>query len=126
MEDMEFMKAMLAEIIAKMDATREKMNTDTIAIQAKTKLIQEKLDAHQQMTETGLKQWETENKTGLEETEATNLEVNPGKMECGREQREVSKKEAAVKPSGNRKKRHRGRNLAAGRCGKPNELIRGF
>jgi hypothetical protein len=39
--------------------------------------------------------------------------------------REVTKDDAVVKPVGKRKKRHRGRHLAAGRHGKPKRLTRG-
>jgi hypothetical protein len=67
----------------------------------------------------------------LEETEATNLEVNPRKepnpeeMESEVEHREVPMEEAAVKSSGALKQQHRGRHLAAGRRGEPKELTRG-
>jgi hypothetical protein len=57
----------------------------------------------------------------LEETEITNLESNPEKIECNAkmmqsevEHQEVPMEEAAVKSSGTVKKRHRGWHLAAG------------
>jgi hypothetical protein len=63
----------------------------------------------------------------LEETEATILEVIPGKelnpdMESEVEQREIPTEEPAVKSSGSMKIWHRGRHLAAGRRGEPKEL----
>jgi hypothetical protein len=129
---MEFLKAMLAEINTKKNATQEKMDAETKAIQAKTKPIQDKLDTYQQMIESGLKPQETENKTGLEEKEVTNMEVNPGKIETNPEKteygehREIPKKVAAVKLSGKKEAAAQRPDLAAGRCGKPNELIRGL
>jgi hypothetical protein len=45
-------------------------------------------------------------------------------MEAVAEHQEVPAEEAAVKSSGKMKKRHRGRYLAAGRRGEPNELTR--
>jgi hypothetical protein len=69
---------------------------------------------------------ETENKTDLEESEATNMEVSPGKKELNLEDMEsvveVPMEEAAVKSLGAMKKHHRGRHLAAGRHGEPKEL----
>jgi hypothetical protein len=41
MENMKFLKAMLAEMNAKMDATQEKMNTNTKEMQAKTEDMME-------------------------------------------------------------------------------------
>jgi hypothetical protein len=43
-------------------------------------------------------------------------------MESGSEHREVPKEYAVVKPVKGRKKRHKGRRLAAGRRGEPKEL----
>jgi hypothetical protein len=113
-------------------AEREERRAETKAIQPRTKAIRDKSDAHHEKTETGLKLWKTENKTDLEQTVVTNLEVNPGKlepnpekMESGTEYREVPKEEAAVKSSGTMKKRHKGRHLAAGRRGEQKKLIRG-
>jgi hypothetical protein len=46
-------------------------------------------------------------------------------MESKAEHQEVPTEDAIVKPVEGRKKRHRGRHLAAGRCGEPKELTRG-
>jgi hypothetical protein len=53
------------------------------------------------------------------------MEPNPEKMESRAEHWEVPKEKAAVKTSGAMKKWHRGRNLAAGRCGEPKGRLRG-
>jgi hypothetical protein len=52
-------------------------------------------------------------------------ELNPEDMECEVEHLEVPTEETAVKSLETTKKRHRGRHLAAGRCGVPKELTRG-
>jgi hypothetical protein len=49
-------------------------------------------------------------------------ELNPEDMESEVEYREVHTEEVAVKSSGAMKKRHRGWDLAEGRCGEPKEL----
>jgi hypothetical protein len=56
-------------------------------------------------------------KTNQEKMEATDMKGNPEEMESESEHRD-----AVVKPVKERKKRHRGRKLAAGRRGEPNEL----
>jgi hypothetical protein len=61
----------------------------------------------------------------LGKTEATDLKVNPEEMQSEAEYRDVPMEHAAVKPVGGRKKRHRGRHLAAGRRGPPKDLTRG-
>jgi hypothetical protein len=94
---MQQMTARMEAIRDKLDADRAKMDAEMKAIKARMKVIPDKLDAYQERTETSLKQWETENKTDLEEMEATNLEPNPEKMESGIEHREVPKEEAEVK-----------------------------
>jgi hypothetical protein len=92
---MEFLEAMLDEMNAKMDAMqykldtdREKMYAETEAIKTRMKAIPDKLDAHRENTGTGLKPWEIENKADLEETEASNMEVNPREKELNPEDME--------------------------------------
>jgi hypothetical protein len=88
-------------------------------------------EATEAKTETGQKPREAENKTDLEEMEATDLEANPEKMETNPEKMEsevehweIATEEAAVKSSGTMKKRHRVRHLAAERHEEPKELTR--
>jgi hypothetical protein len=52
-------------------------------------------------------------------------EINPEKMEFESEHWDVPKEDAIVKPVKERKKRHRGRKIAAGRRGEPKKLTRG-
>jgi hypothetical protein len=61
----------------------------------------------------------------LGKAEATDLEANPEKMQSEAMHREVPKEEAAAKSSGALKKPHRGRQVAAGRCGQPEGRTRG-
>jgi hypothetical protein len=74
---LELMKSMQEE----MRTNGVKMDAETKAIQAETKAIQDMLDGHQEKTKTDQKSREAENKTDLEETEDTNLEANPEKMD---------------------------------------------
>jgi hypothetical protein len=60
-----------------------------------------------------------------EARKTTDLKADPEEMETETEQWEVPKDRAAVKPVGGLRKRHRGRKLAAGRRGEPEELTRG-
>jgi hypothetical protein len=94
---------MRAKRNAKLDAFGDKLDTETKAIKARTKVIPDKLDAHQEKPGTGLKPQETENKTDLEETEATNLEANrektepsPGEKEAVKKRHENPNEEVAV------------------------------
>jgi hypothetical protein len=57
--------------------------------------------------------------------EATDLKANPEEMESDSNHQEAPKEDVVVKPVKGRKKRHRGRMLAAGRHGEPKELTRG-
>jgi hypothetical protein len=52
-------------------------------------------------------------------------EPSPKEMESEVERQEVPMENVAAKPVGGRKKRQRGRNLTAGRRGKPTKLTRG-
>jgi hypothetical protein len=61
-------------------------------------------------------------KTNQEKMEAMDLKGNPEEMECESEHQEVPKEDAVVKPVEGRKKRRRGRMLAAGRRKEPKEL----
>jgi hypothetical protein len=61
----------------------------------------------------------------LGKMEAMDLKANPEEMQSKVEQWEVHKEDAIVKPVGGQKKRHRGQNLAAERCQKSKERIRG-
>jgi hypothetical protein len=56
--------------------------------------------------------------------EVTELEANPEEMESEWEHREVPKEDAVVKTVEGRKKGHRIRKQAAGRCGEPKEPTR--
>jgi hypothetical protein len=53
------------------------------------------------------------------------LKAKPEENESVAEHQEVPKEDSLVKPVKGRKKQHRGRKLAAGRCGEPKELTRG-
>jgi hypothetical protein len=64
-------------------------------------------------------------KANREKKEATDLKANQEDMEPESEYREVPMEDGVVKPVGRRKKRHRGRHLAAGRRGETKELTRG-
>jgi hypothetical protein len=61
----------------------------------------------------------------LGKMEATDLKVNPEEMESESEHREVPQEMAAVRSLGTMKKRHWDPHLAAGHCGKPEELTQG-
>jgi hypothetical protein len=63
-----------------------------------------------------------EMKERLEEEEPTSVETKPEVAH----QREVPVEDAVVKPVNGRKKRHRGKKQAAGRCDEPEELTRGI
>jgi hypothetical protein len=54
----------------------------------------------------------------LATVEITDLDANPGETESEVESREVPTEDFVVKSVGGRKKRHRGRHIAAGRSGK--------
>jgi hypothetical protein len=110
---MEFLKAMLAEMNAKMDATREKMD-------AETKAVRDRMEAN-------MNAWREETMSCQVMTEAClgSKELNPEEMESESEHREVPTEEAAGKSAGTMKKRHRGRHLDAGRLVEPKELTRG-
>jgi hypothetical protein len=60
----------------------------------------------------------------LGKTEATDLEANPERMQSEAEHQKVPKEQAAVKPVGGLRKRHRSQNLAAERRQKPKERTR--
>jgi hypothetical protein len=60
-----------------------------------------------------------------EASKTTELKANPEETEPEWEHREVPEEDAVVKPVEGRKKRHRGRKLAAGRRGEPKELTGG-
>jgi hypothetical protein len=60
-----------------MKSMQEVMRTHGAKMGAETKAIRDKLYAHREKTETGLKPRETENKTDLEKTEAS-----PEKMDA--------------------------------------------
>jgi hypothetical protein len=59
-------------------------------------------------------------------TGVTGFKANPVEMKSVAVPEEVHEKHAVVKPVGVLRKRHRGRNLAAGRHGEPKELARGI
>jgi hypothetical protein len=63
---------------------------------------------------------------GATEIDTEKIEPNPEMMQSVEEHQEIPKEGAIVKPVEGRKKRHRGRKLAAGRRGEPKELIRGI
>jgi hypothetical protein len=110
-------------------AWREKTQSETEAIKARTKAMRDK-------------RVEANSNAGLKETvvcqvttEASPMETNPEavasreceeqyprELESGAEHQEVLKEEAAVRSSRAMKKRHRGRRIAAGRRDKPKEL----
>jgi hypothetical protein len=60
----------------------------------------------------------------LGKTEVTDLKTTDEEMESETEHREVPKEGAVVKRIYGRKRWHRGRKEAAGRCGEPKELNR--
>jgi hypothetical protein len=108
-------------MLEKMDTDREerkawleKFDTETKAM--RDKRMEAKLNACRK--ETVACQVKTEANPGTTET-------NPAMIQSKVEHREVPMEEAAGKSSEIRKKRHRGRYLAAGRCGKPKELTQG-
>jgi hypothetical protein len=63
--------------------------------------------------------------TYLGKTENTALEANSEELEILAEHRKVPKENAAVKPVGGLRKRHRSRHLALGCRGQPEERTRG-
>jgi hypothetical protein len=73
---------------------------------------------------TKLDAWWKEMQADRDARKTTDLKANPEEMESEAEHREVPKERATVKPISGLKKRHRGRNLAAGRHGEPRELTR--
>jgi hypothetical protein len=60
------------------------------------------------------------------EMDTKKIQPDPRMVHSAAEHQEVPKEDAIVKPVKGRKKRHRGRKLAAGRRGDPNELIQGI
>jgi hypothetical protein len=83
-------------------SVQEEMRTHRAKEDAKTKVIRDKLGAYQEKTETGLKLRETENKTDVEETEASpeKVEPSPGMVQSEVEHQEVPMEEVTVKSSG--------------------------
>jgi hypothetical protein len=69
--------------------------------------------------------WRKGMQADQEATKTMDLKGNPDEMESESEHREAPKEDAIVKPVKGWKKLHRGRKLAAGRCGEPKEIIRG-
>jgi hypothetical protein len=102
-------------------AIKEMMETQFCSLAIQLKTLKEKLvarnaelDAHHERM-----------MACLGKTDVTDLKANPEEMQSESEHREVPKEYAAVKPVRGRKKRHRGRHLAAGRRGEPKELAQG-
>jgi hypothetical protein len=106
------MKAQMASLDSRIEDNNEKF-------EALQRTLVSQMDRHQEKMDT----WIADMKEGRKETTA-GQEANPEKMESAVEHGEGSKKEVAMTSSRTTKKRHRGRNLAAGRRGKPKELTR--
>jgi hypothetical protein len=112
----EFLKAVkeiLAKMMTQVDTNHEKMMA---RMDAHHKIIMATLNARHEETVTC---------QVMTETCQEKKKPNPDDVETGAERREVPKKHAVVRSSGIMKKRQRGRNLAAGRRIKPEDLNQG-
>jgi hypothetical protein len=126
------MQQMMERLLAKIDATQERMDANTEAMQeavdrqiwslvsmigANRKAIREETRAifGADGKETMSCQVTTEACLGSKELDPEDMEYEVG-------HREAPTEEAAVKSSGTMKKRHRGRHLGAGRRGVPKGL----
>jgi hypothetical protein len=117
--DRECMKQMMAEMNAKTDGKQEEMLAR----------MREDIKSGQAEMRSTLDVWLMDLKDGRKETTACNgateTEPNPGIMQSIQEHQEIPKEEAAVMPVGEPRKRCRVCNLAADRCQKRKERIRG-
>jgi hypothetical protein len=91
---------------AKMDNGQEKMKTQVGSLASQISVNQEEMKA---MLDASLKR----------------MEANSGEQKSAAVREEIPKDEDTVKTSGAMKKRHRGRNLAAGRHGEPKDWTQG-
>jgi hypothetical protein len=138
MENMEFLKAMLAEMNAKMGITQEttkrqigslvsitettrKTDRDEIKheIRADQEHIKETMETQFASLAAKLDRWRKEMPADQEASKTMDVKANPDEMEPNLEHRKVPNEDAAVE---GRKKWHRCRKVAAGRRGEPKEL----
>jgi gamma-glutamyl phosphate reductase len=107
MEDMEFLKAMLAEMNANMKSILEKMDADLEERRAGTKDIQAKTKAlRDQRMEANMDALQKEMQVDREARKTMDSKANPEEMESEADHREVPTEEVTVKFSGTTKKRH--------------------
>jgi hypothetical protein len=114
---------------ARIEASQTNMDTTQVRLEAGMKAIREKMETNQDKMDAwieDMRAWRKEAMACQEITEAypENMEASREEMESGVEHWEVPKEHAAVKPVGGLRKQHRGRHLATGYHGQPEERPR--
>jgi hypothetical protein len=125
---MEQIMEMLAEMGAKIEANQAEMDANQVRLE----VTEDKMETHQARKEANYEEMMAKLDAHHERmmaclgrTEGTDLEANPVETQSEAVHRTVPKDHAVVKSSGALKKRHRGRRLAVGRPGRPQERTRG-
>jgi hypothetical protein len=133
------LKAMVGMVAAYLKEMREERKTEIEADQEHTQEMLSRMDAEtkamrDKRMKSNLNAWREETVACQETAEARleckkpnpeETESNPVKVKSVAVHEEFRTEDAAAKPSGTMKKRHRGRHLAVGRLGKQKDLPRG-